>query len=198
MLISGVEHPQVKDITGKRFGLVVVKEVSHIDSKYKVWWVVFCDCGKNFISRSNNLIRGQVKSCGCSKRKGGGERGFNQLYAKYRWRAEQLKIPFTLTKEEFRELVTSPCYYCGVLPAQKVYLDGVRGYTKEYIDYCQFIYNGIDQIEHSRGYTRLNCFPCCKVCNFAKSTKTLDEFIRWVIRMYRNLDSKGLIKELEL
>lgn len=191
IIVDGIKHSNTKDLTGRRFGILIVTNFSHIDKNGSACWKVKCDCGNEKIINSNRLLRLGAKSCGCSRRGIKGERGFNNLYAKYEWRAKHKGIPFDLTKEEFRELVTSPCIYCGILPLQKVYLD-VKGYTTEYISHCQFLYNGIDQIESSQGYTNSNCFPCCKVCNFAKGTKTMDEFLKWVIRMYRNLEATGV------
>lgn len=55
------------DISGMRFGsLLVVKKVEHGKSGY-AQWECLCDCGKRTVVRGANLRSGAVKSCGCLK-----------------------------------------------------------------------------------------------------------------------------------
>jgi len=52
------------DLTGQRFGkLVAVSEVGRKNGM--VLWECLCDCGKHTNVVSNNLTRGNTKSCGC-------------------------------------------------------------------------------------------------------------------------------------
>jgi hypothetical protein len=146
MSLDKIKHPTVRDLIGQTFGILTVVDFSHVDPNRMACWIVKCDCGNTKIINSNRLLRNGARSCGCSRRGLKGERGFNNLYAKYKWRAKHNKIPFILTKEDFRGLVTAPCYYCGILPSQRVYLKS----DTEYLNHCQFIYNGIDQVEHSK------------------------------------------------
>ena len=54
---------RIVDITGKRFGRLVVRE--RINSERKgVWWICDCDCGGTKILTSS-LLGGNVNSCGC-------------------------------------------------------------------------------------------------------------------------------------
>lgn len=58
---------QIKDITGKKFGkLLVLKEDGRFEDR-KVKWKCQCDCGKIIYCRSYDLQKGAIKSCGCSK-----------------------------------------------------------------------------------------------------------------------------------
>lgn len=50
------------DLTGKRFGKLVVKELVSINPPQ---WKCICDCGKEKIVKSANLISGRTQSCGC-------------------------------------------------------------------------------------------------------------------------------------
>ena len=52
------------DLTGKRFGCVVVQSFSHCDGIHACWTAV-CDCGKIFITRRDRLKSGRTRSCGC-------------------------------------------------------------------------------------------------------------------------------------
>lgn len=62
-------HPLFVDLTGKRFGkLVVLERVADTPTKSGkklVTWKCKCDCGKVCNIRSANLKSGNTKSCGC-------------------------------------------------------------------------------------------------------------------------------------
>ncbi len=63
--------------------------------------------------------------------------------------AKSRKIPFTLTFEEFTNLCSKPCHYCG-FPINET---GI----------------GLDQLLCGKGYTIDNVVPCCWVCNQARN-----------------------------
>lgn len=57
--------PKIIDLTGKRFGrLIVVKENGRTKSGSKLW-LCQCDFGKSVIAYQGNLKRGNTMSCGC-------------------------------------------------------------------------------------------------------------------------------------
>lgn len=53
------------DITGQRFGRLVVKMRTANDKHRTACWLCVCDCGNETIVRGNSLRRGLTKSCGC-------------------------------------------------------------------------------------------------------------------------------------
>lgn len=56
------------DLTGQRFGrLVVIKEAGR-SSDGHIQWICKCDCGKTTVATSNNLRKGRIVSCGCNKK----------------------------------------------------------------------------------------------------------------------------------
>ena len=57
-----------KDLTGKRFGLLVVLRENGKDSNGSLRWDAECDCGKIKNLSGSSLKRGQTKSCGCLKK----------------------------------------------------------------------------------------------------------------------------------
>ena len=60
---------KIIDITGQRFGnLLVVKRCENNKSK-GTCWICRCECGTKKIVLGNNLKRGQTKSCGCLRNK---------------------------------------------------------------------------------------------------------------------------------
>ena len=55
----------VKDLTGQRFGRLVVVERGGRDKNGLTTWKCRCDCGETTIETRSNLINGRVNSCGC-------------------------------------------------------------------------------------------------------------------------------------
>ena len=55
------------DLTGQRFGELVVLNYSH--SNDGTYWNCICDCGKQTIVRATSLKYGSTKSCGCGSLK---------------------------------------------------------------------------------------------------------------------------------
>lgn len=151
-------------------------------------WVARCDCGREKEISGSNWYSGRcVKRCACTPREPNynklpsGEAAFNELYNSYRNKGLGRKRNFDLSKEQFRLLTSMDCAYCGSSPSQ-VNKTG-SGDT--------YIYNGIDRIDSSRGYTWTNCNPCCKHCNFAKMNFTLDEWLEHIKRIYCHMRLGG-------
>jgi hypothetical protein len=57
---------RAKDLTGKRFGHLVVQSF-HASTGGNVKWRCLCDCGKETIVNSCQLGTGHTRSCGCRK-----------------------------------------------------------------------------------------------------------------------------------
>ena len=62
------------DITGQRFGKLIVLGYDHTEGKGKTYWKCKCDCGIEKIIRKDGLISGNIVSCGCYKAKRTSER----------------------------------------------------------------------------------------------------------------------------
>lgn len=59
--------PMAKDITGERFGKLVVIQRLHKDKHNRAIWECVCDCGKVCHKVGVHLNNGEAKSCGCYK-----------------------------------------------------------------------------------------------------------------------------------
>ena len=55
----------LKDLTGQRFGRLVVLERAENNMHRKTQWKCRCDCGNERVIEGNSLRRGVTKSCGC-------------------------------------------------------------------------------------------------------------------------------------
>lgn len=55
---------RIRDLTGQRFGRLVA--LKPVETKEKgARWLCRCDCGKERVCTSENLVSGKTKSCGC-------------------------------------------------------------------------------------------------------------------------------------
>jgi hypothetical protein len=107
------------------------------------------------------------------------------LYYIYKHEAQKRGYSFNLTPEEFCDITTQNCHYCGIEPKQK--------FKEHNREVCIYYYNGIDRVDNSIGYEFTNCVPSCGVCNRFKYDRTLDDFMKRVDNIYKNLNSKGLL-----
>lgn len=164
--------------TGTRFGrLVIIKVFKKFASYYAE---TVCDCGTKKIVYLGNITQGRTKSCGCLNIENicmpkpdrclqKGEASFNALYRKYSYKARKRKLDFSLTRQQFRTLITKDCFYCNKQPSNILSRDTYNG---------DFIYNGIDRVNNTKGYTLENCVTCCFECNRAKGTLSYNQFIK--------------------
>lgn len=131
------------------------------------------------IFNKNRRIQGCV-FCADKTRELNPDAPFHVYESSYKKGAKKRNLVYELTKEQFKNLVTQDCYYCGAKP--KIY--NSYKYTSVYM-------NGIDRIDNSIGYVIDNCVPCCKFCNQMKMEKSQYDFLNKIKEIYCNLINKG-------
>lgn len=186
----------ILNLKGKVFGRWTVLG-PHSREKRTTYWACRCECGTTRKVIGNLLTRGKSKSCGCFSRdqligrlQGKpsparlpfGRASAKALYNKYRNSAKGKKKEFNLNFEEFLQITSRDCHYCGVSPAQK--LDAASG------TFGHYTYNGIDRVDFSNGYYPSNCVPCCWTCNRAKGTLSTEDFKAWLKKAFLFMDGK--------
>ena len=176
------------DLTGNRFGRLTVLETTGLVGTARIWKCL-CDCGNAKEVRRVNLVSGHVQSCGCLKKERERARGllkrlpengagFNSLLNSYKQGAAKRNLVFSLTDAEFKTLTQQDCYHCGKPPSSLRY-----GTHKESGAY---VYSGVDRLDNTVGYTASNSVSCCSDCNFAKGSKTVEEFYNHAERVYEH------------
>lgn len=80
----------------------------------------------------------------------------------YKRNAKNRNLYFELSKEDFINITSKECYYCGTF--------GSISPTGEK-------YNGIDRIDSSKGYEKNNVLPCCSICNKMKLDLSQHDFL---------------------
>jgi len=101
----------------------------------------------------------------------------NRVIHDYKRHAREMGREWKLTEEDVRFLLLADCHYCGGGPSTSM----LYGRTDEKE---VFMYNGIDRVDNSMGYTTDNVVTCCKACNLAKRGMSVGEFLAWVSRVY--------------
>jgi len=66
---------KIIDLTGKVFGKLFVLKEEGRTKHQQVTWLCRCECGKETIVSSRDLISGKCQSCGCSRKYKFGEKG---------------------------------------------------------------------------------------------------------------------------
>jgi hypothetical protein len=178
------------ELVGQRFGrLVVIKYSRSSKNKSKnywsghTYWECQCDCGKIKVIKGIHLKSKTVRSCGCLKGKEFGVANFNRVYRLYVSTAKKRGLEFSIDKEYFKHLTTQNCHYCGVVPSTVMMAIGYNG---------KYVYNGVDRVDSSIGYTKDNCVPCCTRCNLAKNVYSAESFKEWIVKAYNHITANHL------
>lgn len=107
----------------------------------------------------------------------GSRSGAGIVFCNYRKWAVKRGLAFELTRGQLLAIAAQDCHYCGAEPGNIM----KRGKPSA------FTYNGLDRLDNTAGYTLANAVPCCRTCNWAKQRMTVDEFQRWVARVYARM-----------
>lgn len=186
------------NLEGKKFNkLLVLNRVEN--SIHGVQYKVVCDCGNTKIMLAHS-IKNDI-SCGCYRK----ESVKNGYLASHKKQLERLNgqnpfikskiydiknkckrgnkiIPFELTYEKCFELLTAPCYYCGVVGSsiaiKNKYLKN-QGRPENVIPI-----NGIDRVDNDKGYITGNVVTCCGKCNEMKMDSNINDFKEHIKKIY--------------
>ena len=190
----------LEGVIGKKFGRLIIVEITGASTvgkqKRRIVRCV-CECGTVKLVPLTYLKRGQISSCGCllletastniklaqSKLfdQGVWEKDPKIASAKKVWRLSYSDGDISL--EDFLLLSQQECFYCGAQPANccSAYGDRNSEFRQENGD---FLYNGLDRVDSSKGHTKDNVVSCCIDCNKAKLDRTQKDFFDWVCLVY--------------
>lgn len=173
------------ELEGKRFGLLVVLcRTDERAGEGSFYWMCQCDCGNVHKASTNNLSRGQVQSCGCTHRVRSTDAGIRAFIRNYKTHAKNRGFEWSLSYEFVSRVVRMDCAYCGMRPEQKL-ISASKG--------IPLIYNGIDRIDSTLGYTEDNCVACCKICNWCKGSMPVEEWISHLRKIVEHIDSPKFV-----
>lgn len=152
-------HPNVKDITGQRFGYLVVLRKSGKDIHRNIIWLCKCDCGVEKPISGLTLRQGRTKSCGCkavemiakAKTKHGqsqSRRGGTQSRAYSCWNNLKSRAASNKTLEA-RKYAKRDLTVCEKWKTFEGFLEDMGE--------CPSPGHSIDRINNDLGYSKENC-----------------------------------------
>jgi hypothetical protein len=176
------KHPNRKNWSGQKFGnLTAIKFIRSDDrgtQGKQATWLFQCDCGNSIERVSSVVVSGNTKSCGC--RKAGRYSQFDTVrhgrYLKHCWGARKRNIDNFLTEEQWTEIASRPCVYCGEFTIRR---NSNTGGTLPL--------NSVDRRDNEKFYTLENSQPVCVPHQFMKQDFTDAEFRELVRKTYRFL-----------
>lgn len=141
----------------------IIEFLGHDNKLGRAYYLCECICGK---VKDVGTNKGKLtsKSCGCRSHQKEEIKPFSSLFHRYINDAKARNVKFNLSYEQFEDLASSPCYYCGK----------VRTGRQKYNNRMTILYTGIDRVDNDKGYQSDNCVPCCKSCNTKKKAITKD------------------------
>ena len=163
-----------KDLTNQKFGRLTVVSFSHKTKNHHFVWKCKCDCGNYTNVLSTNLLNSGTKSCGCIVKLPFGDAAFNSVYRSYKNGAKRRSLEFAISKRYIKHLTKQNCYYCNSKPSMIKSKFDLNG---------DYIYNGIDRVDNSKGYIEDNVVSCCKICNEWKRARNKSDFINHCIKV---------------
>ena len=176
-------HKYYTDFVGFENIAYKVIDFDHACNK-KLYYKCICkNCNSTLILRKDSIMG--ASKCHCVKCKGNGivpslDGPLNVYKYNYKMGAFNRGLTWELTDDEFKQIISQPCYYCGELPHP---IQSLRRYThvKD-----ELYVNGIDRLNSDDGYTISNSVPCCSMCNKMKLDFSLDKFILQVKKIALN------------
>lgn len=154
--------------------LTLLNPTNKRSSNGGVIWKCQCECGKISFHEGHRVRRNIIKSCGCGRKtKDVDFSAQKSVYNMYKYNAKKRGYQFCLTLEEFIELISTNCFYCGQKPSNTI-----RGNFSTYS-------NGIDRLDNNKGYYVDNCVAACTKCNHAKGTSSAQDFFDWIESIYK-------------
>jgi len=173
---------------GKKYNKLTVLSIPDLKNikpkEYERVCECLCECGVIRMRKISDVSTGKVKSCGCSQyqefTKDPWENEIKSYHRRIKERGKNLE--WNLTKEQFIQLSTLNCVYCGKKPE-------IKTKTGE-----NFYRGTIDRIDSLKGYIIENCISCCVLCNSLKSNLYKDDFFNIIQNIYKYcLIEKNLI-----
>lgn len=152
-------------------------------SRYKgkmrnqTFWEFTCECTPDVHvwKQASSIKTGAVISCGngCWRFKTHAVQ--HAVYAGYRTDARRRDLPFDISFADAVAFFDLNCTYCDSPPSN-------TRRVKSYV----ITFNGIDRIDTTKGYSKDNCVPCCKRCNYAKHVMSTPVFLEHVEKIYKH------------
>jgi hypothetical protein len=168
------------DITGQRFGRLVVESFSHKEKSpggfEKYFWKCKCDCGNTKIVGKGHLTTNKIRSCGCLSRRKGNECpsfcGYKEISGKLLYiikkGAEDRDFEYALSNEYLWELFLKQNRKCALTGLEIGFETTSRSNDRT---------ASLDRIDSVKGYIKGNVQWVHKDVNMMKQNYTQNRFL---------------------
>jgi len=187
------------DLTGKVFSrMTVLKEngVLGAGKDKKTAYLCRCACGAEKTVRGADLVSKKIVSCGCWRDEKALENIKDVKNTSEDARLSSAMAMYNanyndgnLTFEQFLEMSSKDCYYCGLPPSNNCNKFIGPNYAKISIENGNFNYNGLDRVNSNLPHNFENLVTSCIACNASKSDMTIDEFKLLIYNSYNHIIS---------
>lgn len=189
------------NLVGQKYNRLTVLERDELSDSNS--WICLCDCGNIKSIDQYKLKSGHIKSCGClnAEKRLMRIKKMIDVNTKYTpreatamriWKRYNNDILDNISFEDFLKLSQQNCFYCGSEPEACQNIAG-KNSSDEFRKNGNFVYNGLDRIDSSKGHMIDNVVPCCKHCNWSKSNRSFEVFCEWIKKAYLCLLDKKII-----
>jgi 5-methylcytosine-specific restriction endonuclease McrA len=186
-----------ENLIGQRFGLLTVRRLSEFRRNLGRQWECLCDCGGIRLVTTSHLKDNSVRTCGCRQvnrqqltphylLRTPEDAATSRVFSHYMAKCRAKSVSFQLTAQQFRDLTTSPCHYCGEVYTRAVVYKQKSGVKTS----VSLPLNGVDRKDSSKGYELENAVSCCPRCNRAKNDTPYNQFLQ----MCRDVASRHSIE----
>lgn len=181
---NNIECTHCKSLSyiGRTYGTYKILELDHVEqgrTKLRRYYKVECiHCKKTYIKELNTTCWSKYKKCKhCTTSKE--HLNINIIYSNYKNSAKTRDLEWNLSFDDFYNLATSNCAYCGDAPQKRLIKKGTIREIEA---------NGIDRVDSSKGYFKENCVPCCTTCNYMKLDNSYEFFKNHIEKIYNHLN----------
>lgn len=126
---------RLNDLTGQRFGRLVVMERAGSSIEGRATWLCVCDCGGTIVTRGYSLTGSMTKSCGCLQRemsvrncaigaeKARGRRPYNYRDGLSQTPLGVVSAKYRMTIPQLEEWYSNGCWWPGCEAIVKLQVD---------------------------------------------------------------------------
>lgn len=197
-LKCNMENETYTSRIGKVYGAIKVLKLDRVErnsGSTRVYYLTECTaCGRQSIRLYNiNQWNATTKCKFCeSKSSITDDAAYNSMWRLYLQGAKDRNIDWNLTPNQFLELVTKDCIYCGKKPQVRSTRYGRAGIKTTF----DTPVNGIDRINSNKGYCIDNCVTCCSNCNYMKQSMDIHTFLQHVEQIYKHQQTNNIFHML--
>lgn len=182
--------PEPEDLSGRRFGRLLVLDYDHTDRNNNTFWRCLCDCGNEHIAGRKGLMSGDTLSCGCYHREISTKHGMSSspLYTVWASIKQRCNNP---ANQEYKNYGARGIFICDEWDVFKNFKDWAlnNGYAEGL---------SIDRIDNDDGYYPENCRwadnitqgnnrRTCHYVTYGGETRTISEWARLFGLAYKTL-----------